>query len=60
MEELRAQMRTASLPVIMLTAHHGESEEKALDLGAQDYLTKPGQTRSLVVRVRALLKRVTS
>jgi type II secretory ATPase GspE/PulE/Tfp pilus assembly ATPase PilB-like protein/ActR/RegA family two-component response regulator len=60
MEELRAQMRTATLPVIMLTAHHGENEERALDLGAQDYLTKPVQTRSLVARVRAVLKRVTS
>ena len=60
LEELRAQMRTASLPVIVLTAHHGESEEKALDLGAQDYLTKPVQTRSLVARVRAVLKRVNS
>jgi two-component system, OmpR family, KDP operon response regulator KdpE len=56
----RAQMRTASLPVIVLTAQHGESEEKALDLGAQDYLTKPVQTRSLVARVRAVLKRVNS
>ncbi|MDQ3137457.1 MAG: response regulator [Gemmatimonadota bacterium] len=36
LEELRAQMRTATVPVIMLTAQHGESEEKALDLGAQD------------------------
>jgi DNA-binding response OmpR family regulator len=53
-------MRTASLPVIMLTAHFGESEEKAVDLGAQDYLTKPVQTRSLAARVRAVLKRVTS
>jgi len=43
-----------------LTAQHGESEEKALDLGAQDYLTKPVQTRSLVARVRAVLKRVNS
>jgi DNA-binding response OmpR family regulator len=60
MEEVWAQMRTASLPVIMLTAQHGESEEKALDLGAQDYLTKPVQTRSLVARVRAVLKRITS
>jgi DNA-binding response OmpR family regulator len=60
LEELRAQMRTASLPVIVLTAQHGESEEKALDLGAQDYLTKPVQTRSLVARVRAVLKRVNS
>ena len=58
LEELRAQIRTASLPVIVLTAQHGESEEKALDLGAQDYLTKPVQTRSLIARVRAVLKRI--
>jgi Response regulators consisting of a CheY-like receiver domain and a winged-helix DNA-binding domain len=58
LEELRARMRTASLPVIVLTAQHGESEEKALDLGAQDYLTKPVQTRSLAARVRAVLKRI--
>jgi type II secretory ATPase GspE/PulE/Tfp pilus assembly ATPase PilB-like protein/CheY-like chemotaxis protein len=57
LEELRAQMRTASLPVIILTAHHDDTEEKALDLGAHDYLTKPVQTRSLVARVRAVLKR---
>jgi DNA-binding response OmpR family regulator len=57
LDELRAQVRTASLPVIVLTAQHGESEEKALDLGAQDYLTKPVQTRSLTARVRAVLKR---
>jgi len=49
---------TGSLPVIVLTAQHGESEEKALDLGAQDYLTKPVQTRSLAARVRAVLKRI--
>lgn len=57
---LRAQMRTGSLPVIVLTAQHGESEEKALDLGAQDYLSKPVQTRALVARVRAVFKRVNS
>jgi type IV pilus assembly protein PilB len=60
LEELRTQIRTTSLPVIVLTAQHGESEEKALDLGANDYLTKPVQTRSLVARVRAVLKRVNS
>jgi CheY-like chemotaxis protein len=60
LEALRAQIRTASPPVIVLTAQHGESEEKALDLGAQDYLTKLVQTRSLVARVRAVLKRVNS
>jgi DNA-binding response OmpR family regulator len=48
----------ANLPVIVLTAQHGESEEKALDLGAQDYPTKPVQTRSLTARVRAVLKRI--
>jgi type IV pilus assembly protein PilB len=60
LEELRGQVRTACLPVIMLTAQHGETEEKALDLGAHDYLGKPVQTRSLVARVRAVLKRVSS
>jgi two-component system OmpR family response regulator len=57
LEELGAQVRTAALPVIMLTCHAGETEEKALDLGAQDYLIKPVPTRSLVARVKAVLKR---
>jgi DNA-binding response OmpR family regulator len=60
LEELRAQVRTACLPVIVLTAQHGETEEKALDLGAHDYLGKPVQTRSLLARVRAVLKRASS
>ena len=60
LEELRAQVRTACLPVIVLTARHGETEEKALDLGAHDYLSKPVQTRSLLARVRAVLKRASS
>jgi DNA-binding response OmpR family regulator len=42
----------------MLTSHAGETEEKSLDLGTQDYLTKPVQTRSLVARVKAVLKRL--
>ena len=40
-----------------LAAQHGESEEKALDLGAQYSLIRPVQTRSLTARVRAMLKR---
>ncbi len=60
LEELRAQMRTAALPVIMLTGQTGDTEERALDLGAQDYLNKPVQTRSLVARVKAVLKRANS
>ena len=50
-------MRTAGRPVIVLTAQHGESEEKALDPGAQDLLTRPVRTRSLVARMRAVLTR---
>jgi DNA-binding response OmpR family regulator len=42
------------------TAQHGGSEEKALDLGAQDDHTKPAYSRSLVAGARAVLKRVTS
>jgi DNA-binding response OmpR family regulator len=41
----------------MLTASSGETEEKALDAGAHDFLTKPLQTRSPVPRVRAVLER---
>jgi two-component system cell cycle response regulator len=50
LKEIRAQMRTASLPVLVLTALQDDTEEKALDLGALDYLTKRVQTRSLVAR----------
>jgi DNA-binding response OmpR family regulator len=52
--------RGSGLSVIVLTAQHGETEEKALDLGAHDYLAKPLQTRSLLARVRAVLKRASS
>ena len=44
---LHDQLRTATMPVIERTAQHGDSEEKALDLGAQDYLAKPVPPRSL-------------
>jgi type II secretory ATPase GspE/PulE/Tfp pilus assembly ATPase PilB-like protein/ActR/RegA family two-component response regulator len=57
LEELRARVATAALPVIMLTARTDDTETQALELGAQDYLTKPVQPRSLVARVRAVLKR---
>ena len=57
LEELRASVATAALPVIMLTARTDDTESQALELGAQDYLTKPVQPRSLVARVRAVLKR---
>lgn len=46
------------IPVMMLTAR-GEEEDlvRALDLGADDYLTKPFSPRTLLARVRALLRR---
>jgi DNA-binding response OmpR family regulator len=57
LDELRARVLTASIPVIVLTARTGESEAKALDLGAQDFVTKPVQPPSLQARVRAVLRR---
>ncbi len=57
-KELRADPRTASIPVLMLTAK-GEVNDRiaGLELGADDYVTKPFSPRELMLRVRALLKR---
>ena len=55
---LRARPETANLPVIMLTARTGEADRVAgLDLGADDYVTKPFSLRELSARVRAVLRR---
>jgi two-component system phosphate regulon response regulator PhoB len=55
---LRSDSRTAGIPLIMLTAKTGESDRVVgLELGADDYVTKPFSTRELVARVRALLRR---
>jgi DNA-binding response OmpR family regulator len=55
---LRGRPETASLPIIMLTARTGESDRVAgLDLGADDYVTKPFSLRELAARVRAVLRR---
>jgi DNA-binding response OmpR family regulator len=50
--------RQSRIPVMMLTVR-GEEEDlvRALDLGADDYLTKPFSPRTLLARVRALLRR---
>ena len=58
---LRSNSATAALPIIMLTARAEESERiVGLELGADDYLTKPFSPRELAVRVRNLLRRTTS
>jgi DNA-binding response OmpR family regulator len=54
----RAIRRTGDLPIIMLTARDDESDKLiGLELGADDYVTKPFSPRELVARVRALLRR---
>jgi two-component system alkaline phosphatase synthesis response regulator PhoP len=55
---VRANATTAALPIIMLTARAEESERiVGLELGADDYLSKPFSPGELVARVRALLRR---
>lgn len=56
--ELKSRSATASVPVIMLTAKAQADERIAgLELGADDYVTKPFSPRELVLRVQALLRR---
>ena len=55
---MRARPSTANVPIIMLTARTSESDRVAgLDLGADDYVTKPFSLRELAARVRAVLRR---
>jgi len=51
--------RTSELPIIMLTARAQEDDRlRGLEIGADDYITKPFSPRELVARVRAVLRRV--
>ena len=55
---LRSESRTSRIPLIMLTARTAESDRVVgLELGADDYVTKPFSPRELTARVRALLRR---
>jgi DNA-binding response OmpR family regulator len=58
-KRLRANVETAMLPIIMLTAKAGETDTIiGLELGADDYVTKPFSPKALVARVKALFRRI--
>jgi DNA-binding response OmpR family regulator len=58
-EVCRALRRESSVPILMLTARDEEVDRVVgLELGADDYLTKPFSMRELVARVKAMLRRV--
>lgn len=55
---LKRHPRTAALPIIMLTAKSDEIDRViGLELGADDYMTKPFSQRELVARIKAVLRR---
>jgi two-component system phosphate regulon response regulator PhoB len=56
---LKKDRETESIPIIMLTAK-GEENDKVtgLDIGAEDYVTKPFSARELLARIRSILRRV--
>ena len=58
-EAVAAEVRRSSnIPVLMLTAKSGEEDRiRGLELGADDYVTKPFNPRELVLRVQAILRR---
>ncbi len=57
-EVAREVRRTSNVPILMLTAKSAEEDRiRGLELGADDYVTKPFSPRELVLRVQALLRR---
>ena len=57
-KQLRADSRTSRVPIIMLTAKAAETDKIiGLEMGADDYITKPFSVRELLARVRAVLRR---
>ena len=58
-QSLRRESPTSAIPIIILTARDEEADRiRGLELGADDYVTKPFSPKELVARVAALLRRV--
>ena len=58
LKKLKANAKTRPLPVLMLTAKTAEYDKvKGLDMGADDYVTKPFGVMELLSRIRAILRR---
>lgn len=59
LDTLRQRLLGRSVPVIVVTVHNDPAvETRCIELGAEDYITKPLQPASLVARIRAVLRRV--
>ena len=57
-KEIRSNKKWADIPIILLTAKTTEMDKvKGLDIGADDYMTKPFGVMELISRVKALLRR---
>jgi len=57
-KELKKESKTAATPIIILTAKSQESDKViGLELGADDYVTKPFSPRELIARIKAVLRR---
>ncbi len=58
---MKSDTKYSSIPIIMLTAKGQERDKvKGLDLGADDYLTKPFSPKELIARINAVLRRTTT
>jgi two-component system phosphate regulon response regulator PhoB len=56
---LRARQETRNTPIVMLTARSEESDRvRGLDIGADDYITKPFAMTELLARLRAVMRRI--